>query len=78
LCREIKYANLIMVNDAIVAMEVEPALEEEIRNDQLKYAKLKEIQQLIKENKTSDYTEDSRGILWLGIPICVPNLKHIR
>jgi hypothetical protein len=39
--------------------------------------KLKEIQQLIKENKTSDFTEDNRGTLWLGKQICVPNLKSI-
>jgi hypothetical protein len=31
LCREIKYLNLTIVNDATVAMEVEPTLEAEIR-----------------------------------------------
>jgi hypothetical protein len=30
LCREIKYLNLTIVNDAIVTMEVEPTLEAEI------------------------------------------------
>jgi hypothetical protein len=64
--REIKYLNLANVNDAAVAMEVEPTLEAEIREGQLEEAKLKEIRQLIKDNKTSDFLEDSQGTLWFG------------
>jgi hypothetical protein len=67
-----------IVNDAAVTMEVEPILEAEIREGQLEDAKLKEIRQLIKDNKTSDFLEDSQGILWLGKRICVPNLKHLK
>jgi hypothetical protein len=63
--REIEYLNLGM-NEAKVVMEVEPTLEAEIREEQLEDAKLKEIQQLIRNNKTSDFTEDSQGTLWLG------------
>jgi hypothetical protein len=33
---------------------------------------------LIKDNKTSAFSEDSRGTLWLGKRICVPNLKHLK
>jgi hypothetical protein len=44
-----------MVNEAKVTMEVEPTLEVEIREDQLEDAKLKEIRQLIWDNKTSDF-----------------------
>jgi hypothetical protein len=76
--REIEYLNLGMVNEAKVVMEVEPTLEAEIREGQLEDAKLKEIRQLIWNNKTSDFTEDSQGILWLGKRICVPNLKPIK
>jgi hypothetical protein len=64
--KEIKYLNLAIVNDTTVAMEVEPTLEAEIRKGQLEDAKLKEIRQLIKDNKTSTFLEDSRGTLWLG------------
>jgi hypothetical protein len=71
--REIKYLNLGMVNEARVAMEVEPTLEAEIREGQLEDAKLKEIRQLIRDNKTSDFSEDNQGTLWLGKRICVPN-----
>jgi hypothetical protein len=64
-----------MVNEAKVTMEVELTLEVEIREGQLEDAKLKEIQQLIQDNKTSNFLEDSQGTLWLGKRICVPNLK---
>jgi hypothetical protein len=76
--RGIKQLNLRMVNESKVRMEVEPTLEEEIREGQLEDAKLKEIRQLIQDNKTSDFSEDSQGTLWLGRRICVPNLKHIK
>jgi hypothetical protein len=33
---------------------------------------------LIRDNKTSDFLEDSQGTLWLGKQICVPNLKPIK
>jgi hypothetical protein len=76
--RGIKQLNLRMVNESKVRMEVEPTLEEEIREGQLEDAKLKAIRQLIQDNKTSDFSEDSQGTLWLGRRICVPNLKHIK
>jgi hypothetical protein len=66
LCQEIRYHNLAMVNDATMAMEVEPTFESEIRKAQLEDGKLREIRQLIKENKTSDFTKDDKGTLWLG------------
>jgi hypothetical protein len=43
----------------------------------LEDAKLKEIRQLIRDNKTSDFSEDSQGTSWLGKQICVHNLKPI-
>jgi hypothetical protein len=76
--REIEYLNLGMVNEAKVAMEVQPTLEVEIREGQLEDAKLKEIRQLFQDNKTSDFSEDSQGILWLGKRICVPNMRHLK
>jgi hypothetical protein len=59
--KKIKYLNLGMVNEAIVMMELEPTLEAEIQKGQLEDAKLKEIQQLIRDNKTSNFIEDSQG-----------------
>jgi hypothetical protein len=46
-----------MVNESKVRMEVEPTLGAEIREGQLEDAKLKEIRQLIWDNKTSDSLE---------------------
>jgi hypothetical protein len=57
--KEIKYLNLIIVNDVTVAMKVEPILEAEIQKGQLEDTELKEIRQLIKDNKTSAFSEDS-------------------
>jgi hypothetical protein len=76
--REIEYLNLGMVSEANVTMEVEPTLEVEIREGQLEDAKLKEIRRLIQDNKTSDFSEDSQGTLWLGKWICVPDLRTIK
>jgi hypothetical protein len=67
-----------MVNEAKVTMEVEPTLKAEILEGQLEDAKLKEIRQLIRDNKASDFLEDSQGTLWLGKQVCTLNLKHIR
>jgi hypothetical protein len=44
----------------------------------LEDAKLKEIWQLIWDNKTSDFSEDSQCTLWLGKRIRVPNLMPIK
>jgi hypothetical protein len=66
LCQEIGYLNLAIVNEAAMAVEMEPTLKAEIRKAQLEDEKLKEIQQLMKENKTSDFTKDDQGTLWLG------------
>jgi hypothetical protein len=76
--REIEYLNLGTVNEAKVIMEVELTLKVEIQEGQLEDAKLKEIRQLIQDNKTSNFSEDSQGTIWLGKRICVPNLKPIK
>jgi hypothetical protein len=61
--KEIRYLNSAMVNETTMAVDVEPTLEVEIRKAQLEDEKLKEIQQLRKENKTSDFTEGDNGNL---------------
>jgi hypothetical protein len=78
LCQQIEYLNPSMVNDLTVAMEVDSTLESEIREGQLEDPKLIEIRQLIRDNKTSDLSEDSHVTLWSGKWICVPNQKHIK
>jgi hypothetical protein len=58
-----EYLHLGMVNESKVTMEVEPTLEAEIREGQLEDAKLKKIRQLIRDNKTSDFSEYSQDTL---------------
>jgi hypothetical protein len=48
-----------MVNDITIEMEVELTIESTIREGQLEDPKLMEIRQLIRYNKTSDFSEDS-------------------
>jgi hypothetical protein len=43
LCHEFGYINLAIVNEAAMAVEMEPTLEAEIRKAQLEDEKLKEI-----------------------------------
>jgi hypothetical protein len=67
-----------MVNDVMVAMQVTPTLEVEMWEGQLGDPKFTKIQQLIRDNKTSNFSEDSQGTLCLGKHICVPNQKRIK
>jgi hypothetical protein len=76
--REIEYLNLGIASEAKVTIKVEPTLEVQIREGQLEDAKLKEIRQLIRDNKTSVFSEDSQGTLWLGKRICVPDLRPMK
>jgi len=67
LCKEFERLNLGWVNNLErVVMEVDSTLEADIRKGQLEDEKIKEIKQLIKPNKTSDFSEDAQGTLWLG------------
>jgi hypothetical protein len=68
--REIEHLNFGMVSDSKVRTEVEATLEAEIREGQLEDAKLKEMRQLIRDNKTNNFLEDSQGTLWLGRRMC--------
>jgi hypothetical protein len=48
----------------VVTMEVDSTLEADIRKGQLGDAKIQEIKQLIKSNKTCEFLEDEQGTLW--------------
>jgi hypothetical protein len=78
LCQEIRYLNLAMVNETAIAVEVEPTLDADIKKAQMEDEKIKEIWQLVKENKTNEFTEDGNGTLWLGKRLCVHSPKPFR
>jgi hypothetical protein len=59
----IEYLNLGIVIEFTVMMEVEPTLEAEIQKGQLEDAKLKEIHQLIRDNKANYFTKDHQVTL---------------
>ncbi|KAK3129330.1 hypothetical protein QOZ80_6BG0477810 [Eleusine coracana subsp. coracana] len=75
-CKEFERLNLGFVNELeAVAMEVEPTLDEEICKGQLEDEKLSEIRTLIKEGKATDFTEDEKGIIWIGSTKMYQDLK---
>jgi hypothetical protein len=57
--REIDYLNLAVVNAIADAMEVKASLEVEIREGQMEDPKFTKIWQLIRDNMTSDFLEES-------------------
>jgi ornithine cyclodeaminase/alanine dehydrogenase-like protein (mu-crystallin family) len=65
LCREFEELNLAFMNVLSAAtMEVDSILEADIQKGQLEDAKIQEIKQLIKSNKTSRFSKDEQGTLW--------------
>ena len=59
-------------------LEVEPTLEQEIRNGQLEDEKIKEIAELITIDKALGFRLDDHGTVWFRKRICVPEIKSIR
>jgi ornithine cyclodeaminase/alanine dehydrogenase-like protein (mu-crystallin family) len=59
LCREFDELSLAFMNELSAAtMEVDSTLEADTQKGQLEDAKIQEIKQLIKSNKTSGFSED--------------------
>jgi ornithine cyclodeaminase/alanine dehydrogenase-like protein (mu-crystallin family) len=62
LCREFEELILLFVNElGAVTMEVDSTLVADIRKGQLEDAKIREIKQLIKSNKTYEFSKDEYG-----------------
>jgi hypothetical protein len=76
LFREFEELSLVFVKElGAVTMEVGSTLEANIRKGQLEDAKIQEIKQLIKSNKTCEFSEDEQGTLWRGklsYPVFMP------
>jgi hypothetical protein len=59
LCREFEELSLVFMNElGVVTMEVDPTLEADVQKGELEDAKILEIKQLIKSNKTCEFSED--------------------
>jgi hypothetical protein len=61
-----------------VTVELEPALEREIKEAQKNDEKISEIRQLILEGRAKDFWEDVEGVVWFKDRLCVPNVQSIR
>jgi hypothetical protein len=59
-------------------MEVDSMLEQNIQKGQLEDAKIQEIIEQTKEDKTPGFSIDDQGTLWYKKHICVPEIKKIR
>ncbi|WVZ53110.1 hypothetical protein U9M48_004096 [Paspalum notatum var. saurae] len=79
LCAEFESLNLGFVHHTTVAtFEVEPTLEQEIRNHQKTDEKIQEIREQIKLGKAPHFREDEQGTVWYKNRICVPDVDSIK
>jgi hypothetical protein len=61
-----------------VTVELEPTLEQEIKEAQKNDEKIIEIWQLILQGRGKDFQEDVEGVIWFKDRLCVPNVQFIR
>jgi hypothetical protein len=76
-CKEFEKLNLGWVsNTKIIIMKVDSMLEQDIQKCQLKDAKIQEIKEQIKEEKTPGFSVDEQGTLWYKECLCVLKVKE--
>jgi hypothetical protein len=59
-------------------MKVGSNLLQEIRKGQVEDVKIQEIKCNIKEEKSPNFSEDEKGVLWYNGRICVPSIKELK
>ena len=59
-------------------MDVEPTLEQEIRNGQKEDEGIKKIVKLLREDKPPGFRIDLEGIVWFKHRLCVPDVQIIK
>ena len=67
----------MVYNTEMVAMEIDLALEQDIKKGQLEDEKILEIKQLI-IGKAPNFSIDEQGTVWYKHRICVSDIKSIR
>ncbi|WVZ89241.1 LOW QUALITY PROTEIN: hypothetical protein U9M48_035667 [Paspalum notatum var. saurae] len=79
LCEEFEILSLgFLHHTTAAAFEVEPTLEQEIREHQKDDEKLQKIRELLKLGKAPHFRKDEQGTLWYKNRICMPNVDSIR
>jgi hypothetical protein len=61
-----------------VTVELEPTLEQEIKEAQKNDEKISEIRRLILEGRGKEFRKDVEGVIWFKDHLCVPNVQSIR
>jgi hypothetical protein len=61
-----------------VIVELEPTLEQNIREGHKDDEKISKIHQLISEGKGKDFREDAEGMIWFKDQLCVHDTKSVR
>jgi hypothetical protein len=65
-CKQFEKLNLgWILNTEFITMEVDSTLEQDIRKSQLEDAKIQEIKEQIKEDKTPKFSVDEQGTLFV-------------
>jgi len=59
-------------------MDVEPTLEQEIRNGQKEDERLQEIVELLKKDKAPRFRIYHEGKVWFKHRLCVPDIQRIK
>jgi hypothetical protein len=77
LCDEFAKLNIV-ANMEVVEMEVGSSLLQEIRRGQVEDEKIQEIKHNIKKEKSPEFSEDEKGVLWYKGRICVPTVKELK
>jgi hypothetical protein len=79
LCKEFEHLNLgFVAHTEGITIEVEPTLEQDIRNGQLEDSKVQEIKEMIEAGKAPDFTADEHKTVWFRKRIYVPDVDHLR
>jgi hypothetical protein len=79
LVKEIDRLSLGFLNSTQgVTIELDPTLEQDIKDGQKNDEKINEIRQLILDGKGKDFWKDTKGVVWFKDRLCVPDIKSIR
>ena len=77
--KELRRLNLEIVNQCCVnTLEVQPTVQNQIREKQKEDEDIKEIKKNLRRGKALGFYEDEQGTVWFGHHICVPNHQDLK
>jgi len=79
LIAKFEHLNLVFVaNTQGTSINVEPTLEQEIRDGQKEDERIQEVVELIKKDKAPGFRIDHEGTVWFKHRLCVPDIQRIK